>query len=212
VAFDTGGDGEVSPALAVAEWDGERCVARGWWTLGPTVGVQHARASLPGGAPTSSVVFQAVSRQGARIFFGGAWTPMQSSWTELVPTSSGPGELREVEGRGVFRPVVGVDFPIWPSWRRVRLAVGAGAREMDRHFYLGVSALQALVFGPGQEGSAVDVQVGIQLSRREVGISGPRCAPNPVCTRSDLQFGGIAFLVTVDGASAFKGLAGAVLR
>lgn len=209
VTFDAGEDGDVSPRAAAARWIDGRCLAEGWWSLGATVGIQHVQARLDGGG---EVTFRAVARQGARIFFGGAWTPREEAWVERVEPSDGAAYLRENEPGGVFRPIIGVDFSLWPSWRKVRMGVGASAREIDRYFYFGLSALQALVFGPGQEGSAVDVHVGVQLSRRDVGVSGASCAPEAVCTRRDLRFSGLTFMVTVDGASAFRGLAGAVLR
>lgn len=209
VTFDAGEDGDVSPAVAAARWAEGRCTAEGWWSLGSTVGVQHVRARLDGGGEAS---FQAVARQGARIFFGGAWTPREERWVELVEPDEGSPYLRETDPTGVFRPIVGVDFALWPSWRTVRMGVAAAAREIDRYFYFGLSGLQAFVFGPGQEGSAVDVHFGIQLSRRDVGVSGAACAPATVCTRRDLRFSGVSFMITVDGASAFRGLAGAVLR
>ena len=213
VVFDAGEDGEVSPSVAHAVWDGSSCRAEGWWSLGNTIGMQHARATLEGGAETGAVTFQATARQGARIFFGGAYTPREEGWVELVASgASSPAGLRDVQPTGYFRPIVGVDFPLWPEWHRVRVAVGASAREIDRYFYLGISALQGLIFGPGQEGSAVDVHAGIQLSRRDVGLTGAACAPAAVCTRRDLRFSGVTFMVTIDGASAFRGLAGAVLR
>lgn len=209
VTFDAGDDGGVSPEVAGGRWVDGRCVAEGWWNLGPTVGMQHVEARVDGGG---QAVFQAVARQGARIFFGGAWTPREERWVELVEPDEGSPYLRDNEPTGVFRPIVGVDFALWPSWRRIRMGVAASAREIDRHFYVGLSALQALVLGPGQEGSAVDVHVGLQLSRRDIGVSGAACAPVTVCTRRDLRLSGLTFMVTVDGASAFRGLAGAVLR
>ena len=208
-------DGEISPSEAVGVWRESRCVAEGWWNLGSNVGLQHATAHLVDAAgsagSTEAVVFQAIARQGARLFFGGAWTPREDRWVELVDDGSEPF-LREVDPTGIFRPVIGVDFPIWPSWRRIRVAAGAGAREIDRTFYFGVSLLQGLLFGPSQEASAVDLHLGVQLSRRNVGIADPACGPSGLCTRRDLRFSGFTALVTVDGASAFRGLAGAVLR
>ena len=212
VVFDAGEDGAVSPGVALATWDGSSCRAEGWWSLGTTIGIQHARATLEGGSEVGEVTFQAVARQGARIFFGGAYTPREERWVELVDDGDAPAGLREVQATGYFRPIVGVDFALWPSWNRVRVAVGASAREIDRYFYFGISALQALVFGPGQEGSAVDVHAGIQLSRRDMGVSGAACAPAAFCTRRDLRFSGVTFMVSIDGASAFRSLAGAVLR
>lgn len=210
VHFDAGDDGEVSPAVAQGRWRDGRCRAEGWWRLGETVGVQHLRART--GATETAMVVRAVARQGARIFFGGAWTPREDGWVELAEDDDGSPYLKQNDPSGIFRPVVGVDFPIWPSWRRVRMGVGASARDIDRFFYVGLSALQSLVFGPGQEGSAVDVHVGLQFARRDIGMTGSTCAPVAYCTRRDLRFGGLTFMVTVDGASAFKGLAGSVLR
>lgn len=212
VAFDAGADGAVSPRVALAVWDGSSCRAEGWWSLGPTIGIQHARATLEDAPEFGAVTFQAVARQGARIFFGGAYTPREEGWVELVDEEGTAAGLREVPPTGFFRPIMGVDFALWPSWHRVRVAVGASAREIDRYFFFGISALQGLVFGPGQEGSAVDVHAGIQLSRRDVGLSGAACAPAAFCTRRDLRFSGVTFMVSIDGASAFRGLAGAVLR
>ncbi len=212
VSFDAGGDGAVSPRIASGSWDGERCLAEGWWQLGATIGVQHASASVVDAGTGEAVTFQAIARQGARIFFGGAWTPREEAWVELVKSQDGPARLREVAAGGVFRSLIGVDFPLRPAWRRVRVAVGASAQELDRFFYFGASALQGFILGPSQESSAVDVHLGIQLSRRDIGISGAPCAPDPVCTRRDLRFSGLTLLLTIDGASAFRGLAGAVLR
>ena len=212
VVFDAGEDGAVSPRIALAAWDGSSCQAEGWWSLGTTIGIQHARATLEDGPEHGAVTFQAIARQGARIFFGGAYTPREEGWVELVDDGVSPTGLREVRPTGYFRPIVGVDFALWPSWHRVRVAVGASAREIDRYFFFGISALQGLVFGPGQEGSAVDVHAGIQLSRRDVGRSGTECAPAAFCTKRDLRFSGVTFMVSIDGASAFRSLAGAVLR
>lgn len=214
VVFDAGADGQVSPAAARPRWIEGSCRAEAWWRLGPTVGVQHAVAHLDGGSDVAAVTFQAIARQGARIFFGGAYTPREEGWVELVESEDGsePARLQEVEPTGYFRPIVGVDFPLWPEWQRIRVAVGASAREIDRFFFFGLSALQGLVFGPGQEGSAVDVHAGIQLSRRDVGVAGEPCAPDPICSRRELRFSGLTFMVSIDGASAFRGLAGAVLR
>lgn len=214
VVFDAGTDGQVSPEVARPVWLDGACRAESWWRLGPTVGMQHAVAQLEGTPDVDAITFQATARQGARIFFGGAYTPREDGWIELVESDDAtvPSRLREVAPTGYFRPIVGVDFPLWPEWHRVRVAVGASAREIDRFFFLGVSALQGLVFGPGQEGSAVDVHAGIQLSRRDVGRSGDACAPEPLCTRRELRFSGVTFMVSIDGASAFRGLAGAVLR
>lgn len=210
VRFASGGDGEVSPHLARPQWTAGRCRAEGWWRLGETVGVQHLSAAAEdGGDP---VVVQAIARQGARIFFGGAWTPSEDRWTELVTVGDGAPYLTAHAGESVFRPVIGVDFPLWPTFRFVRMGVGASAREIDRHFYFGFSLLQSLVFGPGQEGSAVDVHAGIQLSRRDIGHQGAVCGPAAFCTRRELRFSGLVLLVTIDGASAFRGLAGSVLR
>ncbi|MEK9500810.1 hypothetical protein WI372_07465 [Gemmatimonadota bacterium DH-20] len=209
VTFRAAGDGQVSPASAQAAWVWGRCEAESWWRLGETVGVQHLSAAVEGEA---EVVVRAVARQGARIFFGGAWTPSEDAWTELVTTGEAAPYLKERAGGSVFRPVIGVDFALWPSWRQVRVGVGASAREIDRHFYFGLSVLQGLVFGPGQEGSAVDVHMGLQLSRRDIGRTGASCAPATFCTERDLRFSGLTFMVTIDGASAFRGLAGSVLR
>lgn len=93
VSFDAGDDGDVSPATAVPRWIDGRCRAEGWWSLGPTVGVQHVRARVDG--DPREAVFQAVARQGARIFFGGAWTPREDGWIELVRPDDGPARLRE---------------------------------------------------------------------------------------------------------------------
>lgn len=209
VRFSAAGDGQVSPSVARPGWVDGRCLAEGWWRLGDTVGVQHLSAAVDGEA---DVVVRAVARQGARIFFGGAWTPSEDRWTELVVAGEAAPYLKERPGGSVFRPVIGVDFPLWPSWRQVRLGVGASAREIDRYFYFGLSLLQGLVFGPGQEGSAVDVHMGMQLSRRDIGRTGTFCAPATLCTERELRFSGLTFMVTIDGASAFRGLAGSVLR
>lgn len=206
VEFTATAGGDVSPAVAHATWRDGRCVAETRWQLGSVVGRQHLQARRAGAS--GALLVEADGRQGARVFFGGGYTPYETGFTALAED----GTLVEQEGSGIFRPIIGVDFALWPDWTRVRAAVGASARELDRHFYFGLSGLQAFVFGPLQEGAAVDVHVGVQLSRRDVGAQGARCAPNPTCSVRALHFGGLAFLVTVDGASAFRGLAGAVLR
>lgn len=199
----------VSPVVGDPRWEEGECRVRAWWTLGYGVGRQHLRAELPAGGRRATT--HAVARQGARIFFGGAWTPRQDGWTELRDDAEGPS-LRNVQPTGAFRPVLGVDFPAWPTQDRIRLAAAAASPHLDQFFFFGFSGLQAFLFGPAQEGSPVDLHLGFQLSRREVGRNGPACDPDPACTVRDLRFGGFSVLVTVDGASAFRGLAGAVLR
>ncbi len=210
VAFTSEDAERVSPVTGDPAWDGGGCLVRAWWSLGHGVGRQHLRAEVVGGGGRRATA-HAVARQGARLFFGGAWTPRQERWTTL----EGSGEnasVRTVEPTGAFHPVVGVDFPVWPSRDRLRLAAAAASPHLDRYFFFGFSGLQAFLFGQAQEGSPVDLHLGFQLSRREVGVSGERCAPRPACTTRDLRFSGLSILVTVDGASTFRGLAGAVLR
>jgi len=199
----------LSPLVGDPTWEDGDCLVRTWWTLGFGIGRQHLRAEVPGHSRRASA--HAVARQGARIFFGGAWTPRQDGWSEVHSGDGGPS-LRGVEPTGGFHPILGVDFPLWPSLDRLRMAAAAGSPHLDRYFFFGFSGLQAFLFGPAQEGSPVDLHLGFQLSRREVGQRGDRCAPELVCSRRDLRFGGFSALVTIDGASTFRGLAGAVLR
>jgi hypothetical protein len=209
VGFSSDDADRVTPLVADPAWEGEGCFVKAWWSLGDGVGRQHVRGEILGGGGRATA--HAKARQGARLFFGGAWTPMQDSWRRI----EGSGEaatIRTVSGTGAFRPVVGVDFPAWPSLDRLRLAAAAASPRLDQFFFFGFSGLQALLFGPAQEGSPVDLHVGFQLSRREVARSGAACGGVSPCTTSDLRFGGLSFILTVDGGSAFKGFAGTILR
>lgn len=210
VAFNSEDADRVSPLLGDPRWEEGQCLVRVWWSLGNGVGRQHLRAEVVGGDGRRATA-HAVARQGARLFFGGAWTPRQDGWTTLDGTGEN-ASVRTIDPTGAFHPILGVDFPAWPSRDRVRLAAAASSPHLDRFFFFGFSGLQAFLFGQAQEGSPVDLHLGFQLSRREIGLSGERCAPRPTCTSRDLRFGGLSLLVTVDGASTFRGLAGAVLR
>lgn len=199
----------VTPVVGDPAWDGGECRVSAWWSLGTGVGRQHLRAEILGGGGRATA--HATARQGARLFFGGAWTPRQDAWT-VREGSGDDAYVRTVPATGAFRPVLGVDFPLIPSRDRIRLAAAAASPRLDQFFFFGFSVLQALMVGQAQEGSPVDLHMGFQLSRREVAVRGPGCAPEPVCTSSDLRFGGLSLMVTVDGGSAFRGLAGTVLK
>lgn len=202
LSVDASGSGEVSPGLPFFAWDGQRCQALLYWTLSGEIGRQHLVLETMG----DRAIVEARARRGARVFFGAAYTPRQDSFRQV---SSGD-LVEDVDSNAAFRPVVGVDFPLWPSLDRVRMAVATGARELDEFFYFGASLLQAGVFGPQQEAASVDVHLGFQLSRRQIVVPGEACGSSP-CTKSDLRFGGVALMLTVDGSSAFRGLAGAIL-
>jgi hypothetical protein len=209
VGFSSEDADRVTPLVGDPVWEEGQCRVNAWWSLGMGVGRQHLRGEILGGGGRATA--HATARQGARLFFGGAWTPRQDGWA-VVEGSGAAARVRPVAATGAFRPVLGVDFPLLPSRDRVRLAAAAASPRLDQFFFFGFSVLQALLVGQAQEGSPVDLHMGFQLSRREVARSGPGCAPEPVCTSSDLRFGGLSLMVTVDGGSAFRGLAGTVLR
>jgi len=225
VVFRASEDGSPSPDTTSGAWSESGCMAQAYWSLSNRVGKQHLRVSLVG-EPERQVEYEATGRQGARVFFGIAYTPSQDSYTELgfrsdtAVVQSGDTTrfvasdstwVRTVESRAGVFPVLGVDFPVWPSLERLRLSAAMSVRE-DRLFFFGFSGMQAFVFGPSAEASAIDLHVGLQLSRRDVGLQGEACSPDPFCSRSDLRVAGVTILLTVDSASAFRGLASAVLR
>ena len=202
INLEPSGSGSVSPAIPVPTWTNGACQVVTFWELSNEVGTQHLVAE--GGDGLASVV-TARARRGGSVFFGAAYTPHQESYTRFV--SEGSAEVETVSPSAAFRPVIGVDFPIWPSLERVRMAVATSVPEVDEYFFFGASLLQGIVFGPAQEGASVDVHVGFQISRRDVAQP---CATG-YCGTRDLRFSGITFLLTVDGSSAFRGLAGAFL-
>lgn len=210
-AFRPSASGTPSPDTVNGRWENGQCLFSSFWTLGSQVGRQHLKATLVG-TPELSTDVSATAREGARVFFGMAYTPRQDSYTELSAAGDGTSEVRSVERRAVVRPIIGVDFPLWPTWERIRVSAATSAKEIDEFFYFGISGLQVAVFGHAQEASAIDLHVGLQLSRRDLGFQGAACDDQPFCTRRDLRVGGLALLLTIDSASAFKGLAGAVLR
>ncbi len=212
VSFQASGKGLASPDAAPGVWADNRCVVTVSWTLSDEVGRQHLTAQLVNGGSPEPVVFEARGRQGARLFFGAAYSPHEEAFTRFMEIEGEPPRLEQVEARAAFRPVMGVDFAPWPEWDRLRLAVGTGARDFDKQFFFGFSMLQAFVFGQPSEGSTVDLHAGIQLTRREIGLAGSQCEGVPVCKTSDLRFSGLAVFIGVDGASAFRGLASTILR
>ncbi|MEZ4414227.1 MAG: hypothetical protein R3E10_00580 [Gemmatimonadota bacterium] len=225
VVFRPSENGHPSPDTAYGAWSEGRCRVETRWNLADRVGRQHLKATLDG-YPDERVVLEATGRQGARVFFGVAYTPRQDAYTTLVKTSDtavvqagdttrfltyDSTSVRSIERRAGVFPIVGVDFPLWPSVERLRLSAAMSVRE-DRIFFFGMSGLQAFVFGESAEASAIDLHLGLQLSRRDVGFEGAVCAPARFCSRSDLRVAGVTFLLTVDSASAFRGLASTLLR
>lgn len=205
------GQGLVSPQNAPGVWEDGRCIASISWTLSNEIGRQHLSATVAG-SNNEPLIVEAKGRQGARVFFGAAYTPREEGHTTLGSAPDGTPAVDAVDPRAVFRPIMGVDFAPWPEWDRVRMAVATGARDFDRQFFFGFSVLQAFVFGQPSEGATVDVHAGIQLTRRDIAITGPQCGAAPACEDSDLRFSGLTFFLGIDGASAFRGLAGTILR
>lgn len=225
VVFSPTENGSASPDTVYGDWQDTRCIARVRWNLSDRVGRQHLQASLAG-RPDERTLFEATGRQGARVFFGVGYTPRQDSYTQLVTRSDTAvvqqGDttrflvqdstfVRTVDAKAGVFPIMGVDFPLWPSFGRVRLSAAMSVRQ-DNVFFFGMSGLQAFVFGESAEASAIDLHLGLQLSRRDVGLQGATCAPAQFCQRSDLRVAGFSLLLTVDSASAFRGLASTILR
>ncbi len=234
VVFRPFGGGSVAPdsARATYDRDAQACTAAARWTLGDAVGQQSTVAQLVNGGTGSRQIFTATARQPARLAVGFSITFFQTDFDEIQSTtrsvkttrvdSSGTtieetltmtetDSVPKRDPRGVdFDPIVGVDFPLVPSWGGVRLFTGVSIKEPTRFVYVSFSILQPF-FTTLMEATAVDLRLGFRFARRTIALSGSDCDNGEsLCKGDRIHVDGPTLLVSVDGTKIIGTILGSV--
>jgi hypothetical protein len=196
VAFKASGDGVPFPDSTRGAWLGNRCVAEARWKLASTVGEQYLRAIAGSDPAKQQTVFRAQARNVPWVAAGLAFTYV-SRYDRLASTSqdlqivtkSGAAETTfkitkttntadSSRAGAVFTPTLGINTPVFTSWRGVRVSVSADVQHVSTDWFAGFSIPQLLnnVFA---EDMGVDLQVVAHLSRREILTNPVQCAVTP---------------------------------
>jgi len=193
VVFRQIGTGQSSPDSTFGEWtDSRGCIAQSTWRLGKGIGRQHLQASLAG-EPVKSTTFTAFARALPRLTTGLAWSYASkfnraeiTRNTVRVARTIRPDSVLAMDSVAVRRsvdsvkaswnitPIVGIEWPIINSARKVRISASASLLDPDKDWFLGVSALQP-IWGLSHEALGVDVHAVMHFSRREVVVNPQTC-------------------------------------
>jgi hypothetical protein len=199
---------------------GETCVAQTRWNLGKSLGEQYLVASLVGGTG-DPLVFSARSRALPRIVAGLAgttfreydrvseskrtFTVVRRITDDVVVTEDSTAVVKKAAtgGGGVqYAPVVGIDWPLVHRVTWLRVSTSADVRDPRDNWFVGFSGLQAL-WGLSQESVRYDVQVVLNMGRRDVLTNPTACDGNGDLCKVDSETGlwGAGVMFVLDGGS-----------
>ena len=232
VAFVPEGGAQASPDTVWGSWNSSTmvCDASSTWKLADFVGEQRLQARLLG--TTSRSDFRAVSRQAARLAFAIAASLAGRDYdvlnvrTDTVVTQTttvtdslltattnrtitSDSTIQRPSRRFEASPAFGVDFPIRPKWRKVRLFAGVSLERPDREFFLAFSPLQAFWYGDAMEATGIDLFVGFQATRITRGLTQGCSGTARFCTESNLVIDGPTLFLVADGSKLLTSLASA---
>jgi hypothetical protein len=188
VSFRAIGGGGSAPDTVYGDWDADntqRCMAEAWWRLGKGVGRQALRASLAGES-AKGVNFFADARALPRVIAGLA-VYRTHSFSELVTAADTIQVARELPGQNTvitydssiespgvkdtdaettFAPTIGVDFPVIPTVRQLRVSLATSMLDPTNNAFIGFSIPQVWR-GLSQESVGFDFHLTLHVQRQK---------------------------------------------
>ena len=127
--------------------------------------------------------------------------------TFTVPRPS--GKLEELGGRVGFTPTLGINTPLFTSWRRARVSISADAQHLTTDWFAGLS-LPQLRHSVWSEEMGVDLQLVAHVSRRDVVTNAEACASNIATCVSETRtsYVGYGLAAQLNASSALAAIVG----